>query len=161
MSDAIFLTLTFATALGSAIVGGVYFGFSAFIMKALARLPPAHGIAAMQSINVTVITPWFLIPFIGTAIAAGALILVVALGWGDVEVAVIVVGAGLYLIGSFGVTIACNVPRNDELALVEPDSAAAVTTWRRYLPSWTAWNTVRTVASLGAAAMLMGGLAAG
>ena len=78
MSDAIFLTLTFATALGSAIVGGVYFGFSAFIMKALALLPPAHGIAAMQLINVTVITPWFLIPFIGTAIAAGALILVVA-----------------------------------------------------------------------------------
>jgi uncharacterized membrane protein len=33
-------------------VGGIFFAFSAFVMKALDRLPPAQGIAAMQSINV-------------------------------------------------------------------------------------------------------------
>ncbi len=43
--------------LASALVGGVFFAFSSFIMKALARVPSAEGIAAMQSINVIVINP--------------------------------------------------------------------------------------------------------
>ena len=37
-------------------------------MQALARLPPAQGIAAMQSINVVVINPLFLTVFLGTAV---------------------------------------------------------------------------------------------
>jgi hypothetical protein len=40
--------LTLVTALGCGIIAGVFFGFSTFIMKALARLP-LRGIAAMQS----------------------------------------------------------------------------------------------------------------
>jgi uncharacterized membrane protein len=36
--------------LGSALIGGIYFAFSSFVMKALARMPSAEGIAAMQSI---------------------------------------------------------------------------------------------------------------
>lgn len=38
-------------------------------MKALARIPAAQGIAAMQSINITVINPWFMMAFMGTAVA--------------------------------------------------------------------------------------------
>ena len=37
---------------GSALVAGVFFAFSSFVMKVLARVPSAEGIAAMQSINV-------------------------------------------------------------------------------------------------------------
>ena len=47
--------LTLLAALGSGLIGGVFFAFSAFVMKALARLRPDQGIAAMQSINVTVL----------------------------------------------------------------------------------------------------------
>ena len=54
--------------LGSALVGGVFFAFSSFVMKALSRLPAAEGIAAMQSINVVVLNPSFLGAFMGTAI---------------------------------------------------------------------------------------------
>jgi uncharacterized membrane protein len=32
--------------------------------------------------------------------------------------------------------------------------------WRRYLVEWTAWNSVRTVASLAASGTLIGGIAA-
>jgi uncharacterized membrane protein len=56
-------------ALGCGLVAGAFFAFSTFVMKALGTLPPAHGIAAMQSINVAVINPWFLTPFFGTAAA--------------------------------------------------------------------------------------------
>ena len=83
-----------AALLGSALVGGIFFAFSSFVMKALARVPAAEGIAAMQSINVVVLNPSFLSAFIGTAVlslGAGGLRLgrlgsslgVLLLGWGD------------------------------------------------------------------------------
>ena len=52
-------TLIVVSALGSGLIGGIFFAFSSFIMKALARVPPTHGIAVMQSINVTVLNIWF------------------------------------------------------------------------------------------------------
>lgn len=60
-------TLTFIAAIGSGLIAGVFFAFSTFIMSALARLQPPQGIAAMQSINITVINPWFMMVFLGTA----------------------------------------------------------------------------------------------
>ena len=67
MSDRLLRVLTLISALGCGLVGGIFFAFSAFVMKALNRLPPAQGIAAMQSINVTVINPLFMTAFFGTA----------------------------------------------------------------------------------------------
>ena len=46
-------TLKLFAVLGCGLVAGVFFAFSAFVMSALARLQPAQGIAAMQSINIT------------------------------------------------------------------------------------------------------------
>ena len=57
--------LTLVTALGCGTIAGVFFAFSTFVMKALARLPPEEGIAAMQSINVFAINSWFLVAFLG------------------------------------------------------------------------------------------------
>ena len=63
-------------AVGSGLIGGVFFAFSTFIMQALARMPAAQGIAAMQHINVTVLNPWFLGVFMGTGlISAGVIVL--------------------------------------------------------------------------------------
>ena len=59
--------LTLVTLLGCGTIAGVFFAFSTFVMKALGRLPPEEGIAAMQSINVFAINSWFLVAFLGTA----------------------------------------------------------------------------------------------
>jgi uncharacterized membrane protein len=144
-------TLALIAALGSALVAGVFFAFSAFVMRALARLPAAHGIAAMQSINVVVLNPWFLGVFLGTAaICVGAALAAVAL-WPQPRGAWLGTGSALYLAGSLGVTMACNVPRNNRLAALRPDDADAAGVWAAYLHAWTRWNHVRTAASLAAA----------
>ena len=57
-----------AALLGSALIGGVFFAFSSFVMKALARVPSSQGVAAMQSINVVVINRSFIGAFMGTAV---------------------------------------------------------------------------------------------
>jgi uncharacterized membrane protein len=69
MTDGFLFGLTLFAALGCGLVAGVFFAFSTFVMKALARLPAPQGIAAMQSINVIVINPWFMTAFLGTAAA--------------------------------------------------------------------------------------------
>ena len=61
------LALMLLSALGSGLMAGLFFIFSVTIMDALGRLPPAQGIAAMQSINVVILSPIFFAVFFGTA----------------------------------------------------------------------------------------------
>ena len=102
--------LTFAAALGCALVGGIFLAFSNFVMKALFRIPAPSGIGAMQAINVTVLNPLFLVLFFGTAAACVLLIFY------SIEEPIRLLGAALYLIGTVGVTMVFNVPRNNALA---------------------------------------------
>ena len=146
--------LTLLTALGSGLMAGVFFAFSSFVMKALARLSPAEGIAAMQSINVTVINPLFMAVFVGTAVAGLVMAVAALFRWSEPDAVYLLIGGVLYAVGSFVVTGAFNVPRNNALAAASPDDPAAHRLWADYLSRWTAWNHVRTAASLAAAAVL-------
>ena len=42
-------------------------------------------------------------------------------------------GSLLYLIGTIGVTVVGNIPLNDALAIVSPNSAEGTMLWARYL----------------------------
>ncbi len=153
MDDALF-ALTLIAALGCGLVAGVFFAFSTFVMKALARLPAPQGIAAMQSINIVVINPWFMAAFLGTGLVCVVLAVASAIEWDEPEVFYQLAGSVLYVIGTILVTIAFNVPRNDALAAANPEDADSAGLWRRYVVEWTAWNHVRTIAPLAAAALL-------
>ncbi len=144
--------------LASALVGGVFFAFSSFLMKALARLPAAEGIAAMQSINVVVINPSFMGAFIGTAVLSlGASGLALA-GWGRPSAPFFLGGAIFYVLGTFLVTALGNVPLNDQLAAVSATDPGARDVWEHYLGRWTMWNHVRTAAAMVAALLYSLGL---
>jgi uncharacterized membrane protein len=151
-------TLPMLVCLGAALVGGVFFAFSTFVMKSLADLPPAHGVAAMQRINVRVMQPLFLGALVGTAVLAGICIVAGFTAWGAARSTLLFTAGGCYLAGAFGVTVLFNVPRNERLAALEPESDAAAAYWPVYLREWLLWNHVRTLASLvaaGAAALVM------
>jgi len=147
--------------LGSALIGGVFFAFSSFVMKALARVPSAEGIAAMQSINVVVLNPSFLGAFMGTAVLSIGIALLAIKGWGTPSAAYYLVGALVYVIGTFLVTVFGNVPLNDQLAAVSATDPASVSLWELYLDRWTLLNTVRTVAAVAAVLMFTLGLMQG
>jgi uncharacterized membrane protein len=158
-ADALALLLLLAS-VGSGLVGGVFFAFSAFVMKALADLPAATGVAAMQRINVVVLNPLFLGLFVGTALLALACIGMAALAWGSTR-SWLLFAAGLsYTLGAFGVTVAFNVPRNERLARLAPDSPELLAYWPVYVRAWLAWNHVRTLASSVAAVLAAAALAA-
>ena len=150
--------LTLVTALGCGLSAGALFAFSSFVMKALARLPAAAGIAAMQSINVVAVTPAFMTALFGTAVACVALVVWALVDWHDSFGPYLLAGGALYLTGTNGLTMGYHVPRNNALEAVDPASLDAEAHWRRYVADWTRWNHVRVVAGLAAAAAFAGAL---
>jgi len=144
--------LTFLAALGSGLMAGFFFAFSATVMWALGRIPPASGIAAMQAINVVVLNPLFLGTFFGTALLSLVLDIVALMDWSAPWSGYLVAGSLLCFVGTFLVTLLFNVPLNNTLAAMKPDSTEGKAVWTHYLRVWTAWNHVRTVAPLAAMA---------
>ena len=140
------------SALGCGLMAGFFFAFSICVMKALGAISPAHGISAMQSINVVVINPWFLTPFFGMAVLSVLLSIAAVLRWNEPGAAYVVAGGLLYFLGTFLVTMMFNVPRNNTLAAVEATSTEGAALWADYLIVWTKWNHVRTIAALAGAA---------
>ncbi len=141
------LPLLIVATVGCAMTAGIFFTFSTFVMRALAQQPSAPGIATMQSINITVINPWFMTAFFGPAIA-GVVLTILALRFSDQSGGSWwLAGTLLYLIGTIGVTVAGNIPLNDVLAGVNPTSPEGATLWTQYLNDWTFWNHIRTIAA--------------
>lgn len=152
MYERLLTILTFVSALGSGLIAGLFFAFSAFVMTALARIPSAQGNAAMQSINIAILNPLFGFVFSGTALACVVLTITSFFRWGQPGTLYLLAGSLLYLVGSFLVTVVFNVPLNDALAATDPGSIEGMNVWASYIPKWTAWNHVRTILSLAALA---------
>ena len=151
--DHFLFALTLLAALGCGLIAGVFFAFSSFVMKALARLPAGAGIATMQSINIVVLRSWFMAVFLGTAAVCVLASVYLMFRLQEPGVVYMLVGSVLYLVGSFLVTIVFNVPRNEALAKLPPTDPSSANFWSGYVASWTSWNHVRTVAALAAAAL--------
>ena len=153
--------LVCATAISAALVSGIFYAFSTFVMQALGRLTPREGIAAMQSINVVVINPLFLSAFFGTGGLCVATTAASLRPETEISVVPAVLGSILYLVGCIGITMVGNVPLNERLAKTHLDNRDAETLWSFYLTRWTLWNHVRTAASLAAATCFLASIGTG
>ena len=158
IGDKISFYLTFVSALGSGLIAGTFFVFSVAIMSALRRLPANEGMAAMQSINTVIQNPLFLGVFMGTALTSLVIAGMSIFNWNSTGSAYLLVGAILYFVGTFLLTIVFNVPLNNALDAADPATPAGQEFWKNYLTNWTFWNHVRTIASLLATASFTIGL---
>ena len=91
--------------------------------------------------------------FLGISVVCLILMISSLLRWQQPGAAYLLVSALFYLVGCFGVTMVFNVPLNDALANVNPDTSEGATLWARYLTNWTFWNHVRAIAAFIAAAL--------
>jgi uncharacterized membrane protein len=149
--DGPYFALTVLGVLGTALVAGVFCGFSTFVMRGLAELPPARGVAAMNALNVAAVRPPFMIVFLGSAVVCAVIAVVTFVVWPEQGSVELIVGSVSYLAGSFALTRAAHVPRNDRLLGLDADSEEAAVYWPTYVREWTRWNHIRTVASAAAA----------
>lgn len=173
-------------AVGTAVVGGVLFAFSTFVMAGLRSVAPEVGAASMASINRHATkAPFGSLLVVVTGLAA-VLGVVAATRLGDAGMPLVLAGSLVYLVGGIGVTAAVNLPLNDHLETADAAVRAEVSTsteaspsgggasrvrvrtasptaqrdlvWAAFLGRWVAWNHVRTLACAVAALLLTLGL---
>lgn len=154
-----FLVLAQCAVLAYALIGGAFLAFSDFIMRSLAQTTRSAGVETMQSINREVYRWIFMSLFLGMAVAS-LLMAGYAVLYLEGPIRGLILSSGLiYFFGCFGVTAVCNVPMNEALAGMDASSDEAQAYWTgTYLPRWTWWNTVRTIACVVSSGMLLMGL---
>lgn len=156
-----YLIAVAATAVGSAAVGGLFYAFSTFVMKGLDRTEPAQAITAMRGINAEAqANAPFLALFVGSTLLALGVGIAAALRLSQPGAGYVLAGAVLGLV-PFIVTMAFNVPLNNQLDAVDPAALSAtdaLAQWQAYLGPWTAWNHVRTGAPLAGSVLILFGL---
>ncbi|MDQ8730601.1 anthrone oxygenase family protein [Bradyrhizobium sp. LHD-71] len=152
---------TFISALGSALMAGLFFVFSNAVMTAFGKLSPATGIAAMQAINIWILNPVFAAVFFGTAAFSALLAIAALLNLGHAWSLPLLAGSLCYLFGAPLVTMIFNVPLNNRLAAASPETAEAARLWAEYLRIWTAWNHLRTILCLAATGLFIWALCRG
>jgi len=104
----------------------------------------------MQSINVVILNPWFMLAFFGTALLSLVLV-AFAFFTGSPARLYVIAGGFLFLAGTILVTMVFNVPMNNALVALQPQSEEAARLWSStYLVDWVRWNHVRTLSSVGA-----------
>jgi uncharacterized membrane protein len=141
-----------------AALGGLFLTFSDFLMRSLTA--SSGGAEAMQAINRDVFRSVFMLLFLGTAAASPVLAAVAIFAAPGLSGWLTAVAGLVYFVGAFGVTAAFNVPLNNRLAHMKAAAGETTGFFRTaYAPRWTAWNTVRTIACLSAAALQLTALA--
>ncbi|MFD1937448.1 DUF1772 domain-containing protein [Nonomuraea mangrovi] len=141
-------TLTQITALLSLVLlgamAGLFYGFTISVMPGLDAIRADQAVAAMRSVNRKILNPVFLLMYLATPVAplaTGALLLTQDVS--EAGIAFLASGA-LYVVGSFAVTAAINVPMNNAL---EAGQGEAQRLWSAYTSRWQRWNTIRGVVS--------------
>jgi uncharacterized membrane protein len=135
----------------TALVAGLFFGFEVSVNRGLHRLKDPEYVGAMQSINVAILNPIFMLSFFGPVI----LLPLAAFLYRDSSVALSLLASGslLYIIGTFGLTMAGNVPLNERLARFDPSNASddeVARARKQFEGRWNRLHSLRTVASVAA-----------
>lgn len=135
----------------TALLAGVFQSFSDFVMRGLMRAAPAGGIDSMQQLNRTVFRSFFLASFMALLPISIVFAIYAWIAMEGPAMQLIIAAAIIYLPFVFIVTARGNVPMNEKLDKMAPDSEDAAAYWKTYGPVWTRWNTVRTMGSIATA----------
>ncbi|MEM8902387.1 MAG: anthrone oxygenase family protein [Actinomycetota bacterium] len=140
------------------LMAGLFSGWTVSVIPGTRRLGDREYVELMQHVNREILTPRFLVPFIGIPLLLAAAAIA---HWraGDERRGMLIAASALtYLVGVFGVTAARNVPLNDALDTFDLGTATAEQVEERrqtYEEPWNRWNTVRTVANVGALTLVV------
>jgi len=148
-----------ASVILNSMAAGIIFIFSNTIMPSLATLDADVGISIMNEINIVIVNPAFIVAFFGGLISAYP----AGVMWknpNDFSKPARYYAVAMTLVFFFGevmVTITQNVPRNNALLEVDPESEVGASYWEvQFLKGWVGWNNARCFFS--AASAILGGL---
>jgi uncharacterized membrane protein len=159
--------LLVATTIATGLLAGLFYGYACSVMPGLARAGDRTLVDGMQQINEAILNPIFFVTFMGAPALNLAAWLVLRRsrhhdGRDDEVLRWILIGLALSVLG-FVVTMALNVPLNDDLAAAgDPARIADMAAVRHdFLGPWVVWNIVRTLAITGSFVALVWALVVG
>jgi uncharacterized membrane protein len=144
-----------AATVAMALLAGLFYTFAMSVMVGLRRTDDRTFVTAMQWINATITNGWFAISFLGSVVLS-ALAAVLHLGGDGRPVVPWIVAALVGYVATFVITMAVNVPLNNQLAAAgDPDRIADLGVVReRFEARWVRWNVARAVTSTAAVGCL-------
>lgn len=144
-----------ALGLLAAMVGGVLQSFSDFVMKGLLQAAPAGGMESMQQLNRTVFRSIFIVMLIGLVPTTIGFGIYAGVALSGSPQTLIITSAVLYFLLVFVVTVAFNVPMNEQLDGLAHTGSEGHAYWSVYGRVWTRWNHVRILGGTASAACLL------
>ncbi|GLU53522.1 anthrone oxygenase family protein [Dyadobacter frigoris] len=151
------ITLGF-TAISTALIAGLFYAYSCSVNPGLGKLPDKEYIAAMQSINLAIINPVFILSFMGTLILLPLCTYLHYARPFPARFVLLGIASLIYITGTFGITILGNVPLNDTLASYDIKAASIneIADQRiKFEVPWNRLHTIRTVAAVTALSLVI------
>ncbi|AUH40586.1 anthrone oxygenase family protein [Streptomyces sp. CMB-StM0423] len=135
-----------AGVLTSGLMAGLFAAFAYAVMPGLGRSSDRTLVEAMQGINKAIINPVFMLPFMGSLPLLGLAVVLAWRGQGREALPWLIAALVVYVV-AFGVTVAGNVPLNDQLEQAgDPDRVQDLAAVRAdFEDRWVALNVVRAV----------------
>ena len=138
----------FAAVLSTGLLAGLFYGFTVAVMPGLARTSSATLVDTMQSINVAIIRPSFLVTYLG---APGFTVLAIVFHLGsDTRTALPwLIAALLANVATLVITSRVNIPLNNALDAAGPSHQHSDVDGvrRSFEQRWVRWNNLRTATS--------------
>lgn len=136
--------LLIVTGVLTTLLAGTFFGYAISVNGALHVLRDEEYVRAMQSINKVIQNPLFFLSFMGPVIL---LPVSTFLTYGNpTQFWLLLLASIIYIVGTFGVTIAGNVPLNEQLAKSDPANAREAR--MRFEHPWNRLHSMRTIAGI-------------
>lgn len=151
--------LVVATILLTSLTTGLFFGYAVSVNWALRRLDDEQYVHTMQIINQVIKNPWFLTAFMAPVLLMPLITFLYGGPAGGMKFWLFTGAAIAYIFGTFGITMAGNVPLNERLDKLprssSPGELSAARTW--YEQPWNTLHAIRTVLGVVAVVLLSWG----
>ena len=144
--DALRRTALVTAVVSTGLAAGVMLAFAVSVMPALAGVDDRTFVDVLQRANAAILTPWFLVPFVGGLVAGLCAVVAHLPAGARAGLPWAVTGVALYAV-ALVVTGVVNVPLNDALAAAGPGPADPGAVRLAFERRWVVWNVVRTVAA--------------
>ena len=140
----------------TALVTGLFYGYSVSVNGGLHRLNDSEYVKAMQSINAVIQNPLFFVSFIGPVILL-PLAAFLQRDANPMQFALLLASSVIYIAGSFGLTMVGNVPLNVRLAKFDASKASGneiAQARAGFERPWNRLHVIRTIASIAATVLI-------
>ncbi|GAA5089022.1 hypothetical protein GCM10023210_13330 [Chryseobacterium ginsengisoli] len=141
--------LLIVTATLTALIAGLFYAYSCSVVLGLGKLSDMEYLKSMQSINREILNPLFFMSFMGTVFLLPVSTFIYRSQ--NPVFLLLLLATFAYLIGVFGVTVAGNVPLNDQLDKfdIANSTSQAIKEMRdKFENRWNFLNNIRTVSSV-------------